>query len=101
VESLERQAAFDLRPLGMMRRSPGEERVAVHELFSVREPEVVEKMRSLREVWEEALHHQQHGHWAEAVEGYRRYLAGLPDDRAARQFLRVCRQRMEGTVPEN
>ncbi|MDH4246889.1 MAG: AAA family ATPase [Deltaproteobacteria bacterium] len=100
VESLERQAAFDLRPLGLLRRSPGEERVSVHELFSVREPDVVEKMRGMREVWEEALFHQQHGHWAEAVEGYRRYLAELPDDRAARQFLRLCRQRMEGSSKE-
>ena len=93
VQALETAAPFDLRSLGRFRIGPGGKKVGVYELFSTREPAIRERMRARRGEWNAALRHHQLGQWQQAAELFRAYLARLPQDRPARQFLRQCRQR--------
>ena len=96
VQALGDPSRFDLRPLGKLRPVPGEPRLDVFELYSVREPEVVAPMRSLQPVWDEAPREFQLGRWRSAAGGFHRYAQRLPLDRPARFFLRQCRQRAQG-----
>ncbi|MEE8395586.1 MAG: AAA family ATPase [bacterium] len=93
VQALETAAPFDLRSLGRFRIGPGGKKVGVYDLFSTREPAIRESMRARRGEWNAALRHHQLGQWQQAAELFRAYLARLPHDRPARQFLRQCRQR--------
>ncbi|MCH8882847.1 MAG: BMP family ABC transporter substrate-binding protein [SAR324 cluster bacterium] len=96
VEALQEPQRFDLRQLGKLRPAPGESRIEVYELYSVRDEEVRAPMRALQGVWEEALRHYQLGQWRRAAGVFGHYLARLPQDRPARFFLRQCRQRAPG-----
>ena len=82
--------------MGKLRPAPGESRIEVYELYSVRDEEVRAPMRALQGVWEEALRHYQLGQWRRAAGVFGHYLARLPQDRPARFFLRQCRQRAPG-----
>ena len=93
VDQLEEPEHFDLRHLGKLRPAPGESRLDVFELFSVREDRVLAPMRSLQGVWDEALKEYRLGRWNKAAGGFNRYIAKLPHDRPARYMLRQCRQR--------
>jgi class 3 adenylate cyclase len=93
VDSLEDPDRFDLRHLGKLRPAPGESRLDVFELFSVREEQVLAPMRTLQGVWDEALKEYRLGRWNKAAGGFDRYIARLPHDRPARYMLRQCRQR--------
>ena len=96
VEALGDPRRFDLRHLGKLRPAPGDERIDVYELYSVRGADVVAPMRSLQGVWEEALREFQRGRWRTAAGAFHRYMERLPNDRPARYFLRQCRQRAQG-----
>jgi two-component system sensor histidine kinase ChiS len=96
VEALEAPEHFDLRHLGKLRPAPGEGRLDVYELFSVREEAVRAPMQNLQGVWQEALREYQLGRWKQAAGAFGEYIARLPQDRPARFFLRQCRQRYRG-----
>jgi len=93
VEALEDPERFDLRHLGKLRPAPGESRIEVYELFSVREETERDPMRSMQPVWEEALRAYQMGSWHTAAGRFNAYIAKLPHDRPARYFRRQCRER--------
>jgi len=93
VQSLGSPEEFDLRALGTYRVGPGEKRIGVFELFSLRAGATLETMRTHQDAWREAIRRFRAGHWREAAEGFESYLAHLPHDRPARHFLRQCRQR--------
>jgi class 3 adenylate cyclase len=88
-----------LRPFGVMRLGPGERRIEVFDLYSVRPEATVAAMNALRDLWEPAIRHFRLGEWDEAAPLFRRYAARLPEDRPARYFLRRCRVRMSAAGP--
>jgi TolA-binding protein len=74
---------------------PGEKRMGVFELYSMRQERTLERMRRHQEDWEQALRQYRNGQWREAAERFAAYLSRLPHDRPARHFLRQCRARAE------
>ena len=93
VERLETPDKFDLRPLGMFRIGPAETRVGVFELLSTKPEEIRSVMVERAELWDMALKHYQIGDWREAIPRLEEYLKAIPQDRAARQFLKHCQSK--------
>ena len=63
VQSLATPEEFDLRALGTYRVGPGERRIGVFELFSLRAGATLETMRSHQDEWREAIQRFRAGHW--------------------------------------
>ena len=93
VAALEDPTRFDLRSLGMLRLGPGDKRIGVYELFSTREEPIRNRMREMREDWNAAIRLFRLGQWEACAKALRAYLAHVPQDRAARRILRMCRLR--------